>query len=74
VAQEWRKSNIRVNAVFPGWHQSTLSGEAFPTPESCHDHILGRTPKLQETANQIFHLATANDISGQVFNLDNRIW
>ena len=74
VAQEWGESNIRVNAVFPGWHQSTLSGEAFPTPESCHDHILGRTPNLQETANQIFHLATANDISGQVFNLDNRIW
>jgi len=74
VAQEWGESNIRVNAVFPGWHQSTLSGEAFPTTESCHAHILGRTPNLNETANQIYHLATANDISGQEFNLDNRIW
>ena len=74
VAQEWGESNIRVNAVFPGWHQSALSGKAFPTPELCQEHILGRTPNLNETANQIYHRATANDISGQVFNLDNRIW
>ena len=74
VAQEWGKSNIRVNAVFPGWHLSSLAGEAFPNPEECHDHLLGRTPNLKETADQIFHLATAQDISGQTFNLDNRIW
>lgn len=74
VAQEWGASNIRVNAVFPGWHQSALSGDIFPNQESCHDHLLGRTPNLQDTANQIYHLATAKDISGQIFNLDSRIW
>lgn len=74
VAREWGEFNVRVNAVFPGWHQSTLSGDAFPLGESCHEHLLGRTPDLQETANKIFHLATANDVSGQIFNLDNRIW
>lgn len=73
VAQEWGRSNIRVNAVFPGWHHSALTGEAFPNPESCYDHLLGRTPDLHETANLIFHLATAKDISGQTFNLDSRI-
>ena len=74
AAHEWGKSNIRVNAVFPGWHPSILSGEAFPPPESLRDHVLGRTPNLQETADHIFHLATAKDISGQCFNLDSRIW
>lgn len=74
VAQEWGNSNIRVNAVFPGWHQSALTGAAFPNPKSGHDHLLGRTPDIHETANHIFHLATANDISGQIFNLDSRIW
>ena len=73
VAQEWGASNIRVNAVFPGWHQSPLSGDAFPNPNSCPDHLLGRTPNLQSIANLIFYLANAQDISGQIFNLDNRI-
>lgn len=73
VAQEWGKFNIRVNAVFPGWHQSLLSAEAYPSPQACDDHLLGRTPNLNETADQIFYLATAKDISGQIFNLDNRI-
>ncbi len=75
VAQEWGIDNIRVNAVFPGWHQSSLTGKAFPaTAEECHDHLLGRTPNLQETADHIYHLATAKDISGQIFNLDSRIF
>ena len=74
VAHEWGKANIRVNAVFPGWHQSPLSSDAVPTPESCHNHVLSRTPNLTATADHMFHLATAHDISGQIFNLDSRIW
>ena len=73
VAHEWGPSNIRVNAVFPGWHQSPLSSEAFPGTNSCQDHFLGRTPNLQATANLIYYLATAQDISGQIFNLHSRI-
>ncbi|MDT7041057.1 SDR family NAD(P)-dependent oxidoreductase [Candidatus Nitronereus thalassa] len=74
AAHEWGKSNICVNAVFPGWHPSILSGDAFPSPETLNDHLLGRTPNLRETADHIFHLATSKDISGQCFNLDSRIW
>ena len=35
IAKEWGTANIRINAVFPGWHQSPLSGDAFPSLNSC---------------------------------------
>ena len=73
AAQELGKTNLRVNAIFPGWHQSPLSGDAFPSPDQLHAHVLGRTPSLDEVADFIYSITTARDISGQVYNLDNRI-
>ena len=73
AAKELGKANVRVNAVFPGWHQSPLTGDAFPDPDRLHTHVLGRTPSLDEVADLIYGLTTARDISGQVYNLDNRI-
>ena len=72
AAKEWGASNIRINAIFPGWHLSPLS----ETTLSSHDfsnQVLGHSPRLTEVANLAFHLATSHDISGQIFNLDNRI-
>ena len=73
AAKELGKANVRVNAVFPGWHQSPLAGDAFPDPDQLDAHVLGRTPSLDEVAGLIYSLTTARDISGQVYNLDNRI-
>lgn len=73
AAKELGKVNVRVNAVFPGWHQSPLAGDAFPDPDQLHAHVLGRTPSLDEVADLIYRLTAARDISGQAYNLDSRI-
>jgi 3-oxoacyl-[acyl-carrier protein] reductase len=72
AAREWGGHNIRVNAVLPGWHQTELSGNAMPREVNLKNHMLGRTPALEGVAQSIYHLATAHDISGQIWNLDSR--
>jgi 3-oxoacyl-[acyl-carrier protein] reductase len=74
TAQEWASWNIRVNAIFPGWHSSPLSAPGMESALAQHSHILNHTPSLNQVAASVFHLALAQDISGQVWNLDSRIW
>ncbi len=74
AAREFGNVNVRVNAVFPGWHPSPLAGAAFPGPDDLDDHVLGRTPSLDDVADVIYRLTTARDISGQIYNVDNRLW
>ena len=73
AAREWGSQNVTVNAVLPGWHQTELSGESMPAPSELEDHVLARTPELQEVARSVYHLAQLRDVSGQVWNLDSRI-
>ena len=74
TAQEWASWNIRVNAIFPGWHSSPLSASGMHSALAHHSHILNRTPTLPYMASSVYHLALTQDISGQVWNLDSRIW
>ncbi len=72
AAREWGASNVRVNAVLPGWHQTELVGDAVPV--TLHStHVLGRLAELQSVARSIYYLALLEDVSGQVWNLDSRI-
>ena len=73
TAREWGPYNIRINTVFPGWHRSPLSGSAFPDTTAHEDHVLKRTPKVEDVAQVVYQLAQMKDVSGQVWNLDNRI-
>ncbi len=73
VAREWGRSNIRLNIVYPGWHKTELAGEAMPDEANLDNHLLGRSPRLEEVAQTIVHLALRRDVSGQVWNLDSRL-
>lgn len=72
TALEWGPANIRINAIFPGWHQSPLSENGFED-KNLQNHVLQRHPELQDVSHLTYHLATSQSISGQIFNLDNRI-
>ncbi len=74
AAQEWGSWNIRVNAIFPGWHASPLSSVGMDTSFEQQTHILNNTPSLKQVATSVLHLATSPHISGQVWNLDSRLW
>lgn len=74
AAKEWGHLNIRLNAVFPGWHASPLSHHTFESALQQTPHALQRTPSLKEVAKTVYHLASTEDVSGQVWNLDSRIW
>ena len=74
AAREWGGYNIRVNAIFPGWQASPLSGTAFPDSSEIDDHVLGRTSSSEEVAKAVYQLSQMKDVSGQVWNLDSRIW
>jgi 3-oxoacyl-[acyl-carrier protein] reductase len=74
TAREWGSWNVRVNAIFPGWHSSPLSTTGIDSALASQTHLLNRTPSLQHVATSIHHLASTQDISGQIWNLDSRIW
>ena len=74
AAQEWGDWNIRVNAIFPGWHSSPLWETKIDSALAKHSHILNRAPSLNHVASSVYHLASSQDISGQIWNLDSRLF
>ena len=69
---EWGKSNVRINLVYPGLQRTSLAGPTGPAP-ALKNHLLDRSPDLDEVAATICHLAQLKDMSGQVWNLDSRL-
>ncbi len=74
TAKEWAPWNIRVNAIFPGWHSSRLSASGKDVSFTQQTHILQRRSSLNSVAESVYHLALAQGVSGQIWNLDSRIW
>lgn len=75
LAKELGSRNVRVNVIFPGVLPTNmtakLSAEQLET--FAESNALGRINSLDEVVRFIAFLATTQNISGQVFQLDSRI-
>lgn len=74
AARELGRFNIRVNAVLPGFLPTEMGGEIADGVREriLRENALGRISDPREVAGFIVHLASMNNVSGQVFNLDSR--
>lgn len=75
VAKETGSRNIRVNAVLPGVLATQMTANLGPErlKNYAAANALGRINSIPEVARFIAFLATTENISGQVFQLDSRI-
>jgi 3-oxoacyl-[acyl-carrier protein] reductase len=75
AAKEFGRFNLKMNAVLPGYlptEMGNLVSEKV-VERVLAENTLGRISDPREVADFIFHLATMQNVSGQVFNLDSRI-
>jgi 3-oxoacyl-[acyl-carrier protein] reductase len=75
LAREVGCANVRVNAVLPGPMQTGMTAGLEPKvlEDLAKANVLGRMNSPAEAARFISFLATTQDISGQVFQLDSRV-
>jgi 3-oxoacyl-[acyl-carrier protein] reductase len=75
LAKELGSRNVRVNAIFPGVMPTKMTANlsAEQLNEFAEANALGRINSLDEVARFIVFLASTQNISGQVFQLDSRI-
>lgn len=76
AAREWGPRAIQVNAVLPGLLDTGMTGSlTFDQKEKLiQENVLGRASTLEEVSEFIVHLSKMKYVSGQVFNLDSRIY
>lgn len=75
IALEYGKSNICSNVIFPGYLESAMTEkDTIDFKEKIkNDNCLKRLNDPNEVASFIAYLASMQNVSGQVFNLDSRI-
>lgn len=76
AARELAPMNIRVNAVLPGWMPVGM-GRGVPgkvVEKVLSDNVLGRSSDPAEVARLVWFVSTLENVSGQIFNADSRIY
>lgn len=74
LARELGKRNIRVNCILPGFLETKMTAEVGEAAREAalERHRLGRFNTVDEAARFVVFLASTENISGQVFQLDSR--
>jgi 3-oxoacyl-[acyl-carrier protein] reductase len=75
LAREHGQDNLQFNVVFPGFLETKMNHHLSPSQRGqiLADHQLGRFNTVTEAARTLHFLATLENISGQVWQLDSRI-
>jgi 3-oxoacyl-[acyl-carrier protein] reductase len=75
AAREGGRFNVRVNAVLPGFHLTSLANSAGGKYAEAvkQESVLNATTDLQDFLNFMIYLADTKTVSGQTFNIDSRI-
>lgn len=75
LAKELGGRNVRANVIFPGVMPTKMTAHFAPErlEAFAQANALGRINSLDEVARFIVFLASTQNISGQVFQLDSRI-
>lgn len=74
-AKELGSSNIKVNAVMPGYLRTDMGDKVSNEiiDRVLRKNALGGTADAGEVAEFVYRLSLMNNVSGQVFNLDSRV-
>ena len=75
AARELGRFGVRVNAVLPGFHLTGLGATlSEKTRERIQgEHLLGRSTTTEDLCRFVLNLAENDSVSGQIFNVDNRM-
>jgi len=73
VAREWGASNVRVNMILPGWHETALTAFQHDPSSPPGAPVLGHGTTPEAVAEFVVALAAMPNVSGQIFTLDSRI-
>ncbi len=76
AARELGRFNILVNAVLPGYLPTPMTRKLLQKRglQIIEENVLGRPSDFDEVSQFIYHLSLMQHVSGQVFNLDSRIF
>lgn len=76
AAREWGAIPIQVNTVFPGFLPTGMTNRLTPSQKDkiIQGNLLGRPSTPAEVARFIVRLSQMKHVSGQIFNLDSRVY
>ncbi|HET6464199.1 MAG TPA: SDR family NAD(P)-dependent oxidoreductase [Nitrospiria bacterium] len=76
AAAEWGPYNIRLNVVLPGVQSTAMTTDLSKQQreELAGQNLLGHSPPITDVAEFVYCLSRMTGVSGQVFNLDSRIF